>query len=277
MEELKTYNDQRINIRIENYTGEEPIEIIYREDKPAEHLKPIAAKMPDPICIEGTIGCVSEWLEKRKEYTYKSSCRLMVNRDKSSIMLIINETDTRVQLTEEDLYCLTLNELSMHLPQSSVTGSLQFAETYKKLHINDDTFWSPSKLSKFLRLNRVIFADKEDGMLLVSALKNVKAKINADYEKKKELHGQISKTEYLSQEVTHNLPESFQVEIAIFKGAPKEKYEIEIDADIVDGDIMVQLLSPAINDDVESARDVLINNELEKIAELCPNLVIIEE
>ena len=270
--------EKKCFVNIGNYTGENPIEIIYREDKAVEHLKPMPVKMPEAINISGTIHTVAEWLGKRKELIEINNCRLVVNRDESAIRLIVNECNSMPSLSEEAFKNLDGSDLNIALaPKSIIEGRMEYSEMYTDLQINEDYWWSPVQLSKFLRLNRVIFGDrKEEGMALISALKNVKAKISSDYEKKKELHGQISKTEYFSQEVMHNLPESFTVELAIFKGSPKEKYEIEIDADIVDGEIKVQLLSPAINEDVENARDVLINKEVEAISQLCPDLVIIE-
>ena len=277
---MEQTNEKKCFVHIEHYTGEKPIEIIYREDEPAKHLDPIPVKMPSALDITGTIATVQEFLQKRMALLNIDNCRLVVNRDESTLALIINETDSRPSIEEWKQNGMEAKDLCIKLaPKSTVSGQIEFTEMYSKLKINADYWWSPVKLSKFLRLNRVVFGEsgKEDGMALVSALKNVKAKINSDYEKKKELHGQISKTEYFSQEVSHNLPEKFTIELSIFKGAPKEKYEIEIDADIVDGEIQVQLLSPAVNENVETARDILIDNEVDAIKTLCPNLVIVEE
>lgn len=271
--------EKKCFVNIGNYTGEKPIEIIYREDEPAKHFEPRPAKMPDAVDISGTISTVQEYLSKRKELININNCRLTVNRDKAKITLIINEHNSRPALPEHKETTMNAEDLGISFaPKSTVEGHIEYTEAYSKLHVNDDTWWNPLKLSKFLRLNRVIFGEKgkQDGMALVSTLKNIKAKISSEYDKKTELHGQISKTDYFSQEVSHNLLEKFVVEIAIFKGAPKERYEIEIDADIIDGEIQLQLLSPAINENVENACDTLIDAELAKIKQLCPNLVIVE-
>ncbi len=274
---MEQANEKKCFVHIEHYTGENPIKIIYREDNPKKQYDPVGIKLPESFSIDGTIHTVQEWLSKRKDLLNIDNCRLVVDRDNAKLLLIVNEVNSRPAFEESQIAGINAEELTCKLaPKSTITGSIQFTEMYKKLCINSDYFWEPQRLSKFLRLNRVIFANKEDGMALVSTLKNVKAKISSDYEKKKELHGQISKTEYFSQEVSHNLPEKFVIELAIFKGAPKEKYEIEIDADIVDGEIKVQLLSPAINEDVEIARDNLIDDEIDAIKVLCPNLVIVE-
>lgn len=263
-------------VHIENYTGETPIEIIYREDMAAKHLDPIPVRLPQPFKIEGIITSPYEWLSKHINEVDQKNCRICVSRDDAKIALIINDLDCHNGFSVEELEsgCET-NSLKM-LPQSYVYGGIAYTKEFERLHINDDAFWAPQKLAKFLRLNRHIFADVEEGMALVSLLKNVKAKITGEYEKTKETHGSISRTEFFQQQVEHNLPKNFSIFLSIFKGGAKEKYEIDIDADIIDGEIMVQLLSPAINSANESARDTLIDAELNRLSALAPDIAIIE-
>lgn len=266
-------------VHIENYTGEKPIEIIYREDQPAKHLDPIPVKLPESFQMEGIITAPYEWLSKHINEVDQKNCIIAVSREDAEIKLVINERNYHEGRSAEDVETrLSLDDLSKFdlIPRSYVSGSIQYTKEFERLHINDDTFWAPQKLAKFLRLNRHIFADSEEGMALVSLLKNVKAKITGDYEKTKETHGNISRTEFFEQQVKHNLPDSFSIFLSIFKGGAKEKYEIDIDADIIDGEIMVQLLSPAVNAANESARDSLIDAELSRLAALAPDIAIIE-
>lgn len=266
-------------VHIENYTGEKPIEIIYREDQPAKHLDPIPVKLPHAFEINGIITAPYEWLSKHINEVDQKNCRINVKREDATITLYINERDYHegycAEAAEKVLDNSDLSGFNL-IPRSYVSGSIQYTKEFERLHINDDTFWAPQKLAKFLRLNRHIFADTEEGMALVSLLKNVKAKITGDYEKTKETHGNISRTEFFEQNVNHNLPDSFSILLPIFKGGAKEKYEIDIDADIIDGEIMVQLLSPAVNAANESARDSLIDAELSRLAALAPGIAIIE-
>lgn len=265
-------------VHIENYTGEKPIEIIYREDQPAKHLDPIPAKLPEAFNIEGIITAPYEWLSKHINEVDQTNCIIEVTREDAEIKLVINERNYHEGFSVHDVERVVSTELKGFslIPRSSVSGSIQYTKEFERLRINDDTFWAPQKLAKFLRLNRHIFADTEEGMALVSLLKNVKAKITGDYEKTKETHGNISRTEFFEQQVKHNLPDSFSIFLQIFKGGSKEKYEIDIDADIIDGEIMVQLISPAVNAANESARDSLIDAELSRLAALAPDIAIIE-
>ncbi len=273
---MEPTNEKRAFVHIDNYTGSEPIQIIYREDKPKEVLHIIGATLPSQFDIEGTIQAPFEWLSKHLAEVRISDCHLTVNREAGTILLTINDLN-RNDSFDPNSESTTMLNLDL-LPTSTVQGSIQLTREFAKLRINDDNgWWHPVKLAQFFRLNRYLFAKPEDGMVAVTALKNVKAKINADYEKKQELHKQISKTEFFQQEVTHNLPESLAMKLQLFKGGTKEIYEVEIDADIRDGEILVQLVSPAINEKKDSVCDELIDQQLQLFRDLAPTLVIIEE
>ena len=265
-----------VSVNIENYTGDKPIVIIQRQDNAKKTLDPIPAKEPEAICIEGIISTPRTWLEKRAKYICINNARLEVHREDGVIKLVINETNTHNEMlfgADEVGF-----DFNTDYKRGSITGSIEYTEIYKQLNINDfNHFFNPVKLAKFLRLHRAIFPDKEQAAVLIAKLKNIDAKISGDYKKECETHGTISKTDYYSQHVTHNLPESFKINIAIFKGAPKETFEIEIDADVVDGKIGVQFVSPAIAEADEEVRDKLIDAEIEGIKKLCPDLVIVEK
>jgi len=275
---IENNEKQPIMVKIENYTGEKPIEIIYREDNPVDRLETIQAKIPEAFNIAGIISAPADWLEKRVEDIEQHNARVEVMREQGAIKLILNERNCHVSLAEHIDEDVTYNAaINDHIMQrSTVIGSIQFTEIFKRLHINEEDSWiDPQKLAAFFRLNRSIFHDLEENMVLVSILKNIKAKINADYEKTKDTYTG-SRTEFYQQSVEHNLPKSFDICIPIFKGAPAEKYNVEFDVDIVDGKILLQLKSPAINDQVESSRDEIINKELDRIRTIASDLVIIE-
>ena len=269
---------QPIMVHIENYTGQEPINIIYREDKPIERVQTIQAKMPESFEIEGIVSAPADWLEKRVEDIDQHNAHVEVDRDSCEINLIVNERNCHPALSEHLLTEEQYNQqiMSTFMRSSAIIGTIQFSDIFKRLHINEEGSWiDPQKLAAFFRLNRSIFPDLEENMTLVSILKNIKAKISADFEKTKDTYTG-SKTEFYQQSVEHNLPKSFDICIPIFKNTKPEKYNIEFDVDIVDGKILLQLKSPAINDQVEGSRDEIIDKELARIRTIAPELVIIE-
>lgn len=276
----QTQDNQRpaLSVNIESYEGNEPVKIFHGEQDPANPT-PIEARDPEAFDIAGIISAPADWIEKRANDFDHHNARVEVHREQGKIRLIINERNCSPALSWKDKDDAgTYNEAIMTriLRRSTVTGAIQFTNTFLRMHINDDEAWmDPQKLAAFFRLNRSIFADQEQGMIIVSLLKNLKAKINAEYEKTKDTYTG-SRTEFYQQNVEHNLPKGFDIVLPIFKGAKAEKYNVEFDVDIVDGRILLQLKSPAINDEVETARDIIIDAELKRIRETAPELVIIE-
>lgn len=267
-------NEKKCFVHIENYTGEKPIVIIYREDAPAKTLDPIQMKMGEAFGIQGIISTPADWLEKHISHVPQRNSLLEVWEEKGIIKLTINLDNSHDSLTPEDMERgLLMNKFPY---RSTVTGKVELTDEFKALHINEENVaWSPAKLAKFFRLNHHLFADKEEAAKVIYALKNVKAKIVGDYEKQSELHGKISKVEYMSQEVTHNLPEAFTLDLQMYKGEGKRKYTIEIDADVIDGEIAVMLVSPTVKQEVTEQSAEQTRNIVERIEKLCQDLAIV--
>ena len=161
-------------------------------------------------------------------------------------------------------------------PTSTVTGKVEFTEIFKKTKINNpNDGWTPDRLGQFLRLNRSLFEDREECMKLVSALKNFTAKANSEVQKQKDPSG--SRADVFKQTVESNLPKSFTLSLAIFKGTPKVPIVVEFDHYLADGECFLQLVSPGANEAVEAYRDSCIDEVLGKIREIAPEIAIMEK
>lgn len=227
-----------LNINIEHYTGEKPIEVVYRLGDAAQAQQPLATKAPEKISVSGTISTPYEWLSKR--------------------------IDTVLTVNEDDYY-----------NKNTFTGTVEVSETFEKFGINDgEKGWIPAKLGQFLRLNRGLFEDKEKCMVLVSNLKNFNAKAKAEIEKQRDPSGSVADV-YRCQ-VESNLPKSFTVNMAIFKGTAKQPIEIEFDHYLTNGEVFLQLVSPGANEVMESYRDKCIDEVLDKIKDIAPDIAILE-
>lgn len=212
---------------------------------------------PLRVVLNGTIDAVHEYLTKRLDAGQfeQKNCHILVNREKLSITLITNETDERNQAT--------------------VTGSLAYYPKYVQFGINTDKMWEPTGLSKFLKLNRAVFPDVSQNMELVSILKNFKARINQKVENSREDNG--SRADNFSQVVNSNLPKSFVVAMPIFKGRPVEQIEVELLADVDGRDVKLALCSPGAEVIVEEERNKAIDEQLDLIRSLAPEIAIIEQ
>lgn len=242
--------ENKINVVVpENYNGT-PIEIVLREGKASEALDP---KEPERVFINGTIDAPFRWLEKRVELINQKSANIIVNRDKMYLSLTIDETN----------YYHTV-----------IGGILQASKEMQEFGINTDKKWEPIKLSQFFKMHRAFFKDKSENMILVSTLKNFKAKVNQDIERSKEENG--SKVDNYSQVVDSNLPKSFKLNVPLFKGFANEEIEVEIYADVDGRDVSLSLVSAGANETIEEYKNRVINEQIENIKAIAPDIVIIE-
>ena len=177
-----------------------------------------------------------------------------------------------VEYKSKEWLILTINETNYY--QDVITGVLQPSKEMVEFGINTDKKWEPIKLSQFLKMHRAFFTDKSQNMMLVSTLKNFKAKVNQDIERSKEENG--SKVDNYSQVVDSNLPKSFKLNIPLFKGFACEEIEIEIYADVDGRDVSLSLVSAGANEAIEEYKNKVIDEQLDAIRQIAPDIVIIE-
>jgi len=243
-------NENKLNVVVpKDYNGT-PIEVVVREGEAPKALDP---KYPTPVNITGTIDSPLRWLEKRINLIYQKQANITVDRDNMSISLVDNERD---------------------FFNNGIRGFLVISKEMQEFGINTDKKWDPIKLSQFLKMHRAFFTDKSENMMLVSILKNFKAKVNLDVERSKDENG--SKVDNYSQVVDSNLPKSFKLNIPLFKGSEYEEIEVEIYADIDGRDISLSLVSAGANETIETCKNAIINIQLDGIRRIAPDIVIIE-
>lgn len=252
MEETK---EKSVSVNIQNYTGEKPIEVIIRKGEAAKAVEQLPTKAPIKTNVSGVITTPYDWLSKRIGLVDQKRAHILVDREKMTVTLVVNE---------EDEYT-----------KGTIMGTVEVTDTFKSTKINDTkSAWVPERLGQFLRLNRSLFTDKEECMKLVSYLKNFTAKAKSEIQKQKDPNG--SRADVFRQEVESNLPKSFTLNISIFKGTPKTAIEVEFDHYLVDGECVLQLVSPGANDMVEEFRDKCIDDVLGKIINIAPDIAIME-
>src|SRR5690606_9546607 len=102
------------------------------------------------------------------------------------------------------------------------------------------------QLADKIRMNRSFFENKSDAMRLVSELREFEAKVNKEVESKAD--GRANRRVLLAQTVTTNVPESFRMNVPVFKGLGKVAIEVEIGIDPYD--LSCRLISPGANDHI---------------------------
>lgn len=243
-------SENKLNVVVpKDYNGT-PIEVVLREGEAPVVLDP---KEPERVVISGTIDTPFRWLEKRIELINQKASNIIVNRDVMGIALTVDETNYY---------------------QSDIRGELKTSKEMMEFGINTEKKWEPIKLSKFLKMHRAFFTDKSQNMMLVSTLKNFKAKVNQDIERSKEENG--SKVDNYSQVVDSNLPKSFKLNIPLFKGFACEEIEVEIYADVDGREVSLSLVSAGANEAIEEYKNKVIDKQVEAIKGVAPDIVIIE-
>lgn len=226
-------------------------EVIIREGAAPKVLDP---KAPVKMNVNGTINAPFEYLTKRIDCINQKECHIIVNREKITIELVVNEAD--------------------EYTRGTIAGTLQYHPKFEEFGINAGKVWSPFDFAMFCKMNRAFFADKNVNMSLVSACKNFTAKVNNQIERAIQENG--NRTDNFAQVVNSNLPESFTLSIPIFKGGKKEDLVVETFAKIDGRNVAFVLLSPGAEETLEDLRDKAIDEQLNAIKAIAPDIAIFE-
>ena len=233
--------------------GATTCELIIREGAAIKELEP---KAPIKKKLSGVIGAPVEYLKKRVatgQFT-KERSHLIVNREDIKLSLVINEDD--------------------EYTRGQVDGTLEYHPKFVEFGINTGKVWTPTELGLFFKMNRAFFPDKGTNMKLVTDLMNFSATVNNKIERSVKENG--DRTDNFAQVVNSNLPESFTLNVPIFKGMEAESLEVETFAKVNGREVAFTLLSPGANQTLEEIRDKAIDSQLEQITEIAPEIAIIE-
>jgi len=226
--------------------GVAQVNLIIREDKPEIVYE------QQKVSIAGIISSPYEYLLKRIQTINVLDTHVLVDRDKMTIDLFVNASD--------------------HFGVT-IKGSLEESPIFKKFGINKGIEMQPEKLSDLFKMNRAFFADRNESMLIVSALKNFKAKVNSDIQKSND--NRANTTVLKQQSVTSNLPEGFTLRMPLFKGAESQEFEVEVYINAED--FSCSLISPSANEIIEDVKDGIIDDLIQQIADIEPGIAIIEQ
>lgn len=182
---------ENLHVKIEN--GIKTVEI--REGKALE------LKEPRIINISGVLDSPLKWLEKRINTIDMLKSNIIVDRDKMTITLTVEETE--------------------HY-NKTIAGKLELHPDFLKFGINSGQYRTAIEMSEFIKMNRAHFENRQTALDLTAKLKNFKAKVNKDVEAEYDLN-KGDKRLLINQAVESNLPESFKV-IYPFSREPRKEH-----------------------------------------------------
>ena len=249
--------NQQINLHVEK--GANEVIIRHGEAEPVADFR-------KGITISGTLGVPREHLEKPSNWLTA----------KGFLVTSAVEMDTVLHFSHlqvnRDKGTLTFTEDAGNEWENKYIGTLQLDPRFEKFGINSGKSYTTIDLSHFIKMNRSHFETKDIAMLLVSQLRDFKAKVDKEVENHADERG--NRRILQAQAVESNIPESFNITVPVFKGFPAQTLEVEIAID--PQDLSCRLVSPEVNDYIEATKDQIINAELAVIQKLHPTLRIFE-
>lgn len=236
---------ENVNLRLESINGNE---IIIRE---GQALPPVA---PKKIVINGDIKTVSSFIEKRKTLAiagisgaqFIEPTRALVTVDKENLSIIL-------QLDPESQY------------GTEVTAKLSYTPELEQFCINKNKLFNREELIKLIRFNKIWFADAEAHDKLLKAYQAFTATVNANIGKTSDTRGNVDNS--YKKTVETNVPDSFVLNIPIFKGQDKRRFRVEIAIDSTDASTKFWMESVELNDIIQIESEAILKKELESCAD----------
>lgn len=208
-------------------------------------------KEPTPVNIKAQIDAPARWLEKRVTEIDQKKAHVGVDREKFFIILVTEETSAY---------------------SNTIKGQLELSEEMKRFGINNGEYISAFEMADLIKKNRSYFESTTVSMKLLSELRNFKAKVDKEIEASDDKRG--NRRILAAQVVESNLPDSFKIEIPVFKGQPRRTIAVEVEVN--PDNLSCTLVSPEANDIVQTERDSIMNEVLSRIETAAPEIVIIE-
>lgn len=152
-----------------------------------------------------------------------------------------------------------------------IEGSLKLHPDLEKFRINSGKTYSTFELSDFIKMNRHYFENKDYAMKLVAELRNFEGKVNRDLEAKTDDRG--NKRALINQVVESNIPTGFFLELPVFVGQEKKRLEVEVN---ITADFSCSLISPDLKEFIDIESKTVLDDQLNKIKALHPELKVFE-
>lgn len=243
--------NQQIKLQVEKGTNE----VIIRHGEAAREVP-----FRGSIDVSGTLEVPRVHLENHSKWLTKVELDLKEEKlPKEEIVRLESESDSPlafsfIKVNREKGGIRFFEDVGMPW-ESSYEGALRLDPRFEKFGINSGKSYTTFELSDFIKMNRSHFETKDKAMMLVTQLRQFKAKVDKDVENSDD--GRGNKKILLAQAVESNIPESFRINVPIFKGF--EKVSIEVEISINASDFSCTLISPEVADYIEETKDRLID------------------
>lgn len=218
-----------------------------------EAATPLPLHEETPVRLSGILDTPARWLEARGTGLVDGlKSYVMIDRENLTITLITEERD--------------------HF-KNELVGKLTYHPAFLKFGINTETYITAAAMADKIKMNRAFFENKQVAMNLVTQLRDFKAEVERQIEKRDDKRGNYADVKL--QTVSSNLPPSFQMILPIFKGEKAKRLEVEVY--IEPENLTCTLISPEANEEMELLRDTAIDDVIDRIKVAIPTIVILEK
>lgn len=240
---------ENINLKLESINGNE---IIIRE---GQALPPVE---PRKVVISGDIKTVSSFIGKRNDPSNAEKAGLQAINYRRALVTVDKENlSILLQLDPEYKY------------GTEVTAKLSFTPELELFCINKNRLFNREELIKLIRFNKIWFANPDEHDKLLKAYQAFTATVNANIGKTSDARGNVDNS--YKKTVETNVPDSFVLNIPIFKGQDKRRFRVEIAIDSTDASTKFWFESVELNDIIQVESEAILKKELES----CSDYVVI--
>ncbi|MNE02794.1 hypothetical protein D3C80_952760 [compost metagenome] len=221
-------------------------EVIIRHGEALELVAPLKNN------ITGTIDAPGNYWEHFKKSTIVSTtissdlAIVLVNQEEGYIILKVDPTDSLA---------------------AEVKGQLLPAAELDVFSINSNRLFTRDELIKTLRMNRILFKDKDSHAALINNITKFEAKVRKEIELDNDRRGNSSAS--VKKEITSDIPLDFSLSLPAFKGQAKLSFFVEICFDITDGGIRFWFESVELKELIDTQREQILNQQIERFDGLC--------
>jgi len=159
---------------------------------------------------------------------------------------------------------LTANDNLPHNQQHVITGSIQFHPNFIEFKIDKGKWEDPAALGELFRRRRRYFDNTDEGLKLVSALKNFSARVDKQLEKIEDKSARRYRSA-VEKVIESNLPREVKLSMPVLNGFNDVEFNVEIALDVRDGGISIWLESPELEQLVEGLISSAIDRQLESL------------
>lgn len=181
--------------------------------------------------------------------------------------------DSFVTFSYEDLYINLEFNVRFGL-QDKINGVLKLHPDLKKWDINSGKPYTNLELAQFIKMNRHYFDEPAEAMTLVSELQQLKVKTERDLERADNRKGD-SRAVIAQKVIESNIPDFFTLKLPVFVGAEAVKFPVEIEVNAHDFGCV--LISPSLKQIIDQETKAIIDEQLDKIRTLYPELRIFQK